>query len=60
MFIFCLLRSKKFQVRIYRCAGHFKLNSVRFIKFSPEVLPSLVTEARVEGGKACTGYGGET
>ena len=29
------------------------------MEFTPEVLPSLVTEARVDGGKACTGYGGE-
>jgi hypothetical protein len=60
MFIFCLLRSKKFQVHIYRCSDHSALNSVRVMECSPEALPSPVIEARVDGGKARTGYGGET
>jgi hypothetical protein len=60
MFIFCLLRSKKFQVHLYRCSDHFALNSVAYMEFSSEVLPSLVIEARVDGEKARTGYGGET
>jgi hypothetical protein len=60
MFIFCLLRSQMFQVHIYRCSDNFALNSVRFMECSPEVLPCLVIAARVDGGNARTGYGGET
>jgi hypothetical protein len=45
---------------MYRCSDHFALNSVRFMGFSPEFLPSLVIEARVDGGNAPTRYGGET
>jgi len=60
MFIFCLLRSTKFQVHTNRCSDRFPLNAVWFMEFSGEVLPSLVIAKRVDRGKARTGYGGET
>ena len=61
MFILCLLRKQEVPSAYIPLFWLLRLELSKVDgEFNSEVLPSLVIEARVDGGKARTGYGGET